>query len=284
MRSIVAMPLLLAAAACSGWFFSGVHYPSEERPVVRIETQKGVELGAATTEGILFLGRTAQSGPCRVMYFLGPTPLEESGVIVPAGGVYYRADIQLKHQTAPLLDREPEPGDELFAMLFAGRDVVTVPVQLARGDGMSGSLLESVGRPLPAGTPVFARIDDAWHLVGLIAGRATLERGGRQEELLVYAGMDALREMLQTPTVHPPPKHVVFRPDDIWVMREDRTPPPEPPSALPPGTHERQTPPPADEARTGETPTTTPGAQRPEPAGGGETPPREGAGRGDGRR
>ena len=231
-RSLVAMiavPLLLASGACTGWLFSGVQYPSQERPVVRIETQKGVELGAATTDGILFLGRTAQSGPCRVLYYLGPTPLEESGVIRPAGGVYFRAEIQLKHQSAPLLAREPTPEDPLVAMVFAGREVLTLPLRLWRGDGVAGSLLEWPGRPLPAGTPVFTPIDGRYHLVGLVAGKATIDSGGQQRELLVYAGMDRLREMLHAPTVYPPPKEVIFRPDDIWTIEEKRIPPPGPP-------------------------------------------------------
>ena len=68
----LALPLL---GGCSGWFFSGVPYPDRTRPVVRIETRGGVEYGAATAVGVLFLGRTAASGPCRVRFFLGEQPL-----------------------------------------------------------------------------------------------------------------------------------------------------------------------------------------------------------------
>ena len=86
-------------ASCAGYLFSRAMVPPDRtRPVVRIETKDGVEYGAATTEGILFLNQRGSSGPCRVHYFLGHRLMVDSGEILPFGGVYHEASIDLKHR------------------------------------------------------------------------------------------------------------------------------------------------------------------------------------------
>ena len=81
---VVAIALAMAiSTSCTHHLLSGVPLPDRSRPVAMIETRGGVEYGATTTEGILFLGRTATEGPCRVHYFLGgrATPMIEDGEI-----------------------------------------------------------------------------------------------------------------------------------------------------------------------------------------------------------
>jgi hypothetical protein len=207
-----ALALCLVASGCTAWLFSGVPYPSHERPIMRIETRGGVEMGVGTEVGILFLGRTAQEGPCRVHYWLGPTPLVEDGAVERWGGVFYRALMDLNHPYARFLDRDLRDDDTLFALLLDGQEVA---LQRARTETIAGDVVAWPGRDLPAGTGVFLRDDRGLVFVGLVAGR--IETGdGRY---LVHTGTTALREALLTAKPHAAPRQVKHRPDDITVDR-----------------------------------------------------------------
>lgn len=208
--------LLLAALPACTQFFASVPMPDNSRPVARIETRQGVEYGAATTEGLLFLGRNASSGPCRVHYFLGATPVVEDGDIVPFGGVYSRADIDLKHQRAPLLTRDLRADDELVALLHTGLDAERVAVRLASDARVEGDALADPGRSLPLGTPLFVDQPDGLAFVGLVAGSATLADGSR---FWLFTGIERMREALATARPHPKRENVKHRPDDITVIK-----------------------------------------------------------------
>lgn len=223
MRKAAATTALLLLASCTAHLFSHSNpKPDGTRPVVRIETRGGVEYGVATSEGLLFLGRTAASGPCRVHYFLGKTPVVEDGTIVPFGGIFVRADVDLKQQRAELLTRDPRPDEALFAIVHGETDVQTLPVTIARGEGLEGDLLEWPGGRLPAGTGIFTRDDgkeEHWRLVGLVSGEATLEKDGNARRLIVFAGVDRIREALASPRPWPEPMTVKHRMDDISVSK-----------------------------------------------------------------
>jgi hypothetical protein len=210
---------LLGLGGCVAHLFSGEYYPDQTRPIARIETRGGVEYGATTSIGILFLGRTATEGPCRVHYFLGSQLVTEPGRIEQVGGLYYRAAIDLKHQTVNPLPRALRPDDELCAIVLDGSEATRVPVTLARGEGIEGDLLEEPERPLPAGAGLF-RIDpddERLQFVGLVAGTATLETDGTRRRLVVFTGLDRLREALLVPQRVPEPTQVKYRPDGIWL-------------------------------------------------------------------
>lgn len=219
MRVSASALLTLALCSCTAHLFSGVPMPDHSRPVVRIETRGGVEYGAATSEGIVFLGYTAKAGPCRVHYFLGSTPVVEDGLIEPLGGVLARVDVDLKQQCAPLLGRDPSEQDELVALVHAGMSVQELPVRLAHGAQVAGDLIEWPGRTLPAGTGIFVRADDRWSFVGLVSGEAEVERAGVKQRYCTFAGADRLREALATPRHWPLQQSVKHRPDDISLVK-----------------------------------------------------------------
>ena len=217
-RSVLAlMPLL---ASCSAWFLSGYDSIDRSRPVALVETTGGVELGATTEFGILTLGRTAQDGPCRVHYFLGPTPIIEDGAVRATGSTFCLADMDLKTMRLRVLDRPPTTDDELVAMWTPdGVSVETVSVTLARTAGVRGDVLDDPGAELPAGAAVFARERGDLRFVGLVAGRARLEGAPAAGSYYVYAGVDRVREMLAVPEVHPTEYETKFRLDDITVTK-----------------------------------------------------------------
>lgn len=215
---------VLLLTACYPHVFSGVDFPERTRPVVRIETRGGVEQGAATTEGVLLLGRTARSGPCRLHYFLAGTPMVDDGTIVPAGGILCRVDHDLKQQSVPLLERPLRSDDVLAVLVHRGIDVERIDVRLAQGESVRGDLLEWPGRTPPPGSGLF-QVDPengSYRFVGLIAGEASLEDQGRSERYLVFAGLRPLLESLATPEPFPPAVTSKHRPDDITVVKRGK--------------------------------------------------------------
>src|SRR5262245_42438296 len=80
--------LATAPAACS----------SAPVPIgaVQIRTRLGVEQGVNTPFGIVFLGRTAQEGPCEVIAFFGDGASIEPGVIQPLSSTLARVALGVK--------------------------------------------------------------------------------------------------------------------------------------------------------------------------------------------
>ena len=56
-------------------------------------------------------------------------------------------------------------------------------------------------------------------IVGLIAGRATVDSGPTKGRYFVFAGVDRIREMLAVPERHPVDYEPKYRPDGITVMK-----------------------------------------------------------------
>lgn len=221
-RSLLATCLLPLLAGCSAWFFSGETWYDWSRPVALVETTGGVELGATTEFGILTLGRTATAGPCRVRYFLGPTPMVEDGALQPTASVFTRADIDLKTMAVRAIDRPPTDADELVVMWTPdGTRISTATVQLAHAADAEGDLLQPPGVALPAGAAVLVQTrDDGLQFLGLIAGKAVVDGGGDgTREYYVYAGVDRIRELLAIPQTYPTDLVPKYRTDDISVMK-----------------------------------------------------------------
>lgn len=236
MRRAPAIACLLVLPSCGVWFLSGESWIDRSQPVALVETTGGIEFAATTEFGVLTLGRSASEGPCRVHYFLGPTPLIESGELVATGGVFTEARIDLKTQLARALDRSPTADDDLCVMWTPdGQSVERVGVRLAAGEGLAGDLLADPGVELPAGATLLARGPDGRPMfAGLIAGRATVRGGAAAGRYYVVAGVDRVRELLAIPRRYPVDMQPKYRTDDISVLRPAAPPPAPPPDAMPP--------------------------------------------------
>ena len=235
MRCNVAAPLLALTAlstlpGCAAGLFSGAEWIDRSRPVALLETTGGVEFGAATEFGVLSLGSTATEGPCRVHYFLGPTPIVEAGVLRPASPTLVRAEIDLKTQRAPTLGRSPRADDELWVMWTPdGERVEQVPVTLASSDGLEGDLLRDPGVALPGGATVLCRGPRGESMfVGLISGVAEVEAAPTAGRYYVFAGVDRVREMLAIPQDYPVDMVPKYRADGITVMKPANAEPEQP--------------------------------------------------------
>lgn len=228
MRSTaVLLSSLLILPSCSMWFFSGVATVDRSRPVALLETTGGVEFAATTEFGVLSLGRTATTGPCRVHYFLGPTPLIETGVLHSTGSVFTEAEIDLKTQLVRVLDRSATVEDSLWVMWTPdGENCESVSVELATGNGLAGDLLQDPGVELPAGATLLCRGPKGESMfAGLIAGRATVHDGPAAGRYYVVAGVDRVREMIAIPRKYPVDMAPKYRSDDIIVMKPVKTKP-----------------------------------------------------------
>lgn len=215
-RFVLPAALLPLLTSCSHWFVSGVPQTDRTRPVALVETTGGVEFGATTEFGVLTLGRSATAGPCRVHYFLGPTPMIEDGRLEATGSAFTRAKIDLATQHLRVLDRSLTQDDELLAMWTPdGTEERAVSVTLAREDGVEGDVLQDPGEDLPQGAAVLLRTPHGLRFCGLIAARATVDG---QRRYYPFAGVDRLREMLAVPATFPAHEQVRYRPDDISVM------------------------------------------------------------------
>lgn len=212
--------LLMPLGSCSHWWFSGVPQLDRSRPVALIETTGGIELGATTELGILTLGRSAKNGPCRVHYFLGPTPLIEDGKMVTTGSVFTVAEIDLQTQSLRVLDRTPRPDESLLVMWTPnGVSTQSLPVQLANDPDVAGDVLADPGVDLPAGASIFMQDDHGMRFVGLVSGVATLERPAGDRRYYTFSGVNRLREMLAVPEIYPYDYRTIFRPDDIIISK-----------------------------------------------------------------
>ena len=220
-KTAVLLSSLLLLPSCSVWFFSGAPKVDRSRPVALLETTGGVELAATTEFGILSLGRTATSGPCRVHYFVGPTPLIERGELHPTGSMFVEAEIDLKTQLARALTRSTTAEDHLTVMWTPdGRYVESTSVELAAREGLAGDMLIDPGVALPAGATLLCRGPRGESMfAGLIAGRATIHDGPNKGSYYVVAGVDRIRELLAQPRKHPIDMVPKYRADDISVMK-----------------------------------------------------------------
>lgn len=238
MRSIPILVLpLLACGSCASWFFSGLPAVDRSRPVALVETIAGAEPGATTELGVLTLGRAATSGPCRVHYFLGNSPVVDDGHIEPAGGPFHRAAIDLRTQHLRILERPLADDDAIVVMHTPdGLAVRESSARLFRELGVTGDVLDAGGADLPAGAAVLVHGPDGLRFCGLVSARAELTTPHGSRVLHTFAGVDRIRELLAVPEPYPTDYRARYRPDDIIVLQPVRpadAAPPTPPPATP---------------------------------------------------
>lgn len=202
-------------------------------PMVLVETTGGVELGCATEFGVLTLGRTASSGPCRVHYFLGTTPMVEAGALQSPGSTFTLAEIDLKTPLVRVLDRPLAEDDTLVAAWTPdGIRRERVSVRRWRDPAVAGDALADPGRELPCGAAILRVVDsETVQFVGLVVGRATLAGTGSTRTGYIYAGADRVRELLALPRSLPETPQLRYRVDDVTVQKVPASPPPALPSA-----------------------------------------------------
>jgi hypothetical protein len=214
-RNITLLSVLLAFGSCR----VSRQQPTQI-PVVWIQTTKGFEQGVSTEEGIIFLGRTAQKGPAKVSYLLGPSPLVEAGKIRNGPGPLHFVDLEVSIPKAPISFRAPKPGEGLSLILYKGNSPRFFFTKVANDPRIQGTALEipSGFRPQPSdiGAGVFKQTDDGPALVGLLQGVASLEG----KSWLLVAGRDLWKTHFLKPTPSEQKKEVFYRADGTRTIRK----------------------------------------------------------------
>lgn len=196
LRVAAALPVLFLCAFTSGC--AGMRTLSD--PTLLVETNGGRELGVATDYGVVFLGRTARSGPVRITAWFGDGPNLEKSVIEPIGSELCTADTAIRLPDVVLDFRDPRPGDILHVY---GRD--------AQGAWSADVTVESDPRILGLVTTIPERLRGAADqvgagvysypeggdertkkLVGLVAGTVRLRTTAGEREVLAIVGPQEL--------------------------------------------------------------------------------------------
>ncbi|HUR26832.1 MAG TPA: hypothetical protein VM509_01490, partial [Planctomycetota bacterium] len=87
--------LCVLCTSCAGTRFLA-------NPVVEIRGDQGVELGVATSDGVVFLGRTARSGEVLITAWFGDGPSPENAVVEPLGGGLFTTETEIRLPSVPI--------------------------------------------------------------------------------------------------------------------------------------------------------------------------------------
>ena len=153
-------------------------------PVVVVHGPSGDELAVSTEYGVVFLGRTVQSGRAEFTAFFGDGPAREEGQVESLGGGLYATDCEILLPSAVLcFDPPPEIRDVRVRGRRGGLPF-EIEAELATDPRVTGVLLLANDElddltEAELGAGVFL-VDPTkpLQLVGLLTGR--LELGGRR--------------------------------------------------------------------------------------------------------
>jgi hypothetical protein len=215
-RSSTLLVLLLAllCTSCTGTRFLA-------DPVLEVRTDHGRELGIATSDGIVFLGRTARSGEVEITAWFGDGANTEVAVVEPLGGGLFTAETEIRLPSVPIAFDTPRAGDSVLVQGRSGNARWEEAVRVAADPRNEGFLLPWMdrfeGHPELVGAGVFV-VDPndsrLTRLVGLVSGRLDLTGAdGTTASYLAIVGPGELWRL------------VTARRDNSkkrkWVYRED---------------------------------------------------------------
>jgi hypothetical protein len=189
-------------------------------PTLQIRTERGSELGVSTDYGVVFLGRTAQSGPIEITAVYGDGPNIESSVIEPLGGGIFTAETEIRLPSVSMSFDDPRPGAYVRVVGRNKDGDWEREVQVAADPRVHGILLpiprDLQNAPDQVGAGVYVVPDQGPEpklLVGLVSGRITLKGKDGERSYLTVIGPQELwrlvvhrRDLLQR-------RHWVYRPD-----------------------------------------------------------------------
>jgi len=195
-RSIQALCALLLAGLVTSC--AGLRTLSD--PTLLVETNGGRELGVATDYGVVFLGRTARSGPVRITAWYGDGPSLEKAVIEPVGPELCTADTPIRLPDVVMDFRDPRAGETLHVF---GRDATgawSATVTVAEDPRVLGLVTTIPDRlrdaPDQVGAGVYAIPEGGdkrtKKLVGLVAGTIRLRTTAGDREYLAVVGPQEL--------------------------------------------------------------------------------------------
>jgi len=204
----------LAAAACQGT-------RKVADPVLEVRGADGAsELGVSTDFGVVFLGRTARSGPVEVTAWFGDGPSIEFSVVEPLGGGLFTAEPQIRLPRVPMSFTTPTPGQTLRLIGRRGRERWSADVRVHAEPGVTGLLLDIPAQfaafdgQVGAGLYVVGEREHDLRLVGLVTGELELAGpDGAVRRYLTAVGPDQLWRLVTYKRDFPRQRKFVYRAD-----------------------------------------------------------------------
>lgn len=204
---------LLGGTSCAG-----TH--TLQDPTLALRTSGGRELGVSTDYGIVFLGRTAQSGRVEIESRFGDGPNLEPAVIEPIGAGLFTAETEIRLPVVPLAFEDPAPGTKLLVVGLREDGPWEAWVTVRSDPRVLGivtsipSELEGRDDQIGAGVYLVPGDDlDQKRLIGLVAGVVELATKDGDRRFLAVTGPTDLWRL------------VAHRRDLLqrkrWVYRED---------------------------------------------------------------
>jgi hypothetical protein len=207
--------------------------PHPGDPTVEIRAGGELEQGISTEYGVVFLGRTAQSGPIEITAYFGDGASVERGVAEPLGGGLFTTTTEIRLPSVPLAFEVPAGGSQV---LVAGRRdgaAWETTAEVASDPRVTGLILRwndelsEIGADL-AGAGVYRLVEkdalrragyyladrpEERRLIGLVAGQLELEGADGVRRFVAVIGPDELWRLVahRREMDRPPP----------WTYRED---------------------------------------------------------------
>lgn len=147
-----------------------------------MRSDQGLELGVVTSDGVVFLGRTARSGEVEITAWFGDGPSTEVAVVEPLGGGLFTAETEIRLPSVPISFDTPKVGERVSIFGRSG-SVRWEEAADVKGDPrvLEGFLLPWLprfdGHPELVGAGVFVvdeHDDRLKRLVGLVSGKLEL--------------------------------------------------------------------------------------------------------------
>jgi hypothetical protein len=191
-------------------------------PTIDVQGPLGRELGVGTEYGVVFLGRSAQSGEVDVTAWYGDGPSIEAALVEALGGGLYLASTEIRVPSVVLDFGKLEPGAEVLIRGRRGADVWTCEGKVRAHPDVDGLLLSAgegfVDSDDQIGAGVYLRgpkgqEDEGLRLVGLLSGALEIDDGGARKRYLTAVGAQDLWRLTAW--------HRDLSHKRRWVYRED---------------------------------------------------------------
>jgi hypothetical protein len=213
MRLLLA-PALLAACQIQTTIESTARTTVD--PVIVVHGPRGDELAVSTDYGIVFLGRTAQSGHVDFTAFFGDGPSREAGLVESLGGGVFATEGEILLPAVPICFEPPPPGTGVWVRGRRTDEPFEFEAELAGDPRVTGLLLAPNAElrklgDAELGAGVFWIVPGKpLQLLGLVSGR--LDLGPGRTYVTVLGAEELWRLVLNRRNADRPRR---------WIYRED---------------------------------------------------------------
>jgi hypothetical protein len=190
-------------------------------PVLEVRGVNGAtELAVSTDYGLVFLGRSARSGPIEVTAWFGDGPSVEFTVVEPLGGGLFTAEPQIRLPRVPMSFEMPRAGQTLRLIGRRGKSKWSADVTVRSDKAVTGLIVDVPGAlgdkqgQAGAGLYLAGPGEHDLRLVGLVTGEVEVSApDGGTRRYLTAVGPDQLWRLVTYKRNFPRQRKFVYRAD-----------------------------------------------------------------------